>query len=467
MKPTEPKLVVGPSLDALTATLEARPWPAVPPLTPWSQVRERWPVLRASCEAAATHVARTALGLPAPPSVTVTGYLATEDLVARITKAHAEIYMVFGPGRHPDGSERASARWTAMMALLVGVHGEWDLVASMTGGALPTTVSRDLALRDNYTLLVRHLAVVARTRATKYAATTMRDLRARIVRALADTNPEAAEDAAFDVRFALVAARIYFERAVQVHDVGEAVREWLAGAELLHEPASRVREVADGADVRATIFERFLPELSDTHAIASAQRVLEIGVAPFGSTFLGTSGDSAAVFLHVAAEPKPAGWESRVDPLVAAYLGGLVDPRRQARSLALLKPRARLFRAVSNAALAVPANLAHALLARDDSAVLVMTGGGSLAPFAPGRIFGDDVSQLGRYLLAARKTNAAPAVVMPAWLDFLACRSPATSRIDLSWRVLLLFQSIITTELGGQPDAATGDALRMAITGAG
>jgi hypothetical protein len=216
--------------------------------------------------------------------------------------------------------------------------------------------------------------------------------------------------------------------------------------------------VAGGGDVRATIFERYLPELSDARALAAAEQLLRTDARSAAI-------DSAAVYRFVAREPLPDGWIDRVDPLVAELLGATVDRERRAASLADLKMRARLFRAVSNIPLAVPANLAHALIAQDGSAILMITGRGALAAFRPGQIFGDDFRQLGRYLWSARHARAAPAEVEPAWFDFLARRSPRTSRVELTWRDLLLYQRLITHELGGAALPEVGLALRAAITG--
>jgi hypothetical protein len=160
----------------------------------------------------------------------------------------------------------------------------------------------------------------------------------------------------------------------------------------------------------------------------------------------------------------PDGWPNRLDPIVAELLGAPIDPFSRQASLADLKMRARNFRAVSNIPLAVPANLAHALIANDEPAILMITGRGTLTAFRPREIFGDDFRLFGRYLLAAKKAKARPADVAPAWLDFLARRSPGTSRLELTWRDLLLYQRIITVDLGGEQLGATGPALRAAIT---
>jgi len=441
-------------------------WPTLPANVMWSQVRERWPLLRRSCEAAATRIARSALGLAAvvverptddrsEPFVLGTlgapgvyaHMLASDQIVPRIAKAFAEIYMIFGEGAR--GTERDSERWAGLLALIAGVFGEWDLVATMTGGALPSAVRGDPVFRDQTILIARHFAVVARTRATRHAAAAMAELRERLGRSDAET---------YDACVALCAARIYFERAVQVPDVPEAIRAWLAGASLVHEVDPLAAEVAGGADVRTTVFERFLPELSEPRAHAAARRLL-VGDARSATI------DSAAVLLYISREELPPGWQSRVDPLVAELLGAEIDPKRKKASLDDLKVRARHFRAVSNIPLAVPANLVHALLANDEAAILMITGRGTLAAFRPREIFGDDFRLFGRYLLAAKKAHATPADVTPAWLDFLARRSPATSRLELTWRDLLLYQRIITVDLGRESPAAVGPALRAAITG--
>ena len=460
-RPASPAALESDAIAALVPELE---WPQLPANVLWSQIRDRWPLLRRSCEAAAARIARTTLGLHAaplavsPPSddrahelfaLTLGGpnlFLTSEQIVPRIAKAFAEIYMIFGEGAR--GNERESERWTGLLALIAGVFGEWDLVETMTGGALPRAVTGDPVFRDRTILVARHFAVIARTRATRHAAAAMDELRT----AVAD------RESAFEVCVALCAARIYFERAAQVPDVAEAVRAWLAGVPLAHEIDPLAATIAEGGDVATTVFERFLPELSDAAGHASARRLLA------GNT-RSAAVDSAAVLLYVAREDPPVEWVSRLDPLVAELLGAATDPEARRASLADLKLRARHFRAVSNIPLAVPANLAHALIANDEPAILMITGRGTLAGFRPREIFGDDFRQLGRYLLAARKAKADPAAVRPAWLDFLARRSPRTSRLELTWRDLLLYQRVITVDLGHEPHANTGSALRAAITG--
>lgn len=465
--------------DAVLAQIPALAWPEVPPRTPWGLVRDRWPLLRAACEAAAVRIARAALGdadatpppvavapsapnLPAPlaaiapssaPAALLYG-IASDEVIASIAKAFTEIYMVFGEGG--KGSEELSHQWTGLLALIAGVHGEWDLVAMMTGGALPAAVAGDPVFRGNTILLARHLAVVARTRASKHADAAMNELREAIEHAAAESG--SGSGSWFRIVVGLVGAQLYFARAAQVPDVPDAIRAWLAGAPLVHELDPLANQIAGGGDVRATIFERYLPELSDQRALAVAEQLLRTDARSAAI-------DSAAVYRFVARESLPDGWVDRVDPLVAELLGATVDLDRRAQSLLDLKTRARLFRAVSNIPLAVPANLAHALVAHDDSAAMMITGRGLLVGFEPGQIFGDDFRQLGRYLLAARKLDGTPADVDPAWCDFLARRSPRTSRVELSWRDLVLFQRVITHELGRAPLGEVGSALRAAITG--
>jgi hypothetical protein len=456
--------------DEIAAVLPDIEWPQLPPNVMWSQVRERWPLLRQSCEAAAVRIAKSALGLaqiniaraaddrPTEPFALTLGvpaahtyFLASDQIVPRIAKAFAEIYMIFGEGSRSE-SPVDSQRWAGLLALIAGVFGEWDLVATMTGGALPSSVTGNPEFHDKTLLVARHFAVVARTRKTKHAAAAMDELRRRI-----QTGGQGNEfgTATFEVCVALTAARIYFERAVQAPNLVEAVRGWLAGDALVHEEP--VVSIADGGDPRTTIFERFLPELSDAREHITARRLLE-GDGKSAAV------DSAAVLLYVAREPLPDGWPNRLDPIVAELLGAPIDPFSRQASLADLKMRARNFRAVSNIPLAVPANLAHALIANDEPAILMITGRGTLTAFRPREIFGDDFRLFGRYLLAAKKAKARPADVAPAWLDFLARRSPGTSRLELTWRDLLLYQRIITVDLGGEQLGATGPALRAAIT---
>jgi hypothetical protein len=462
-------------VTALAASLPELEWPPLPPNVMWSQVRERWPLLRRSCEAAATRIARSALGLaqitiarpseeratePFALTLGMPGayahFLASDQIVPRIAKAFAEIYMIFGEGAR--GTERESERWTGLLALIAGVFGEWDLVATMTGGGLPSAVTGDPLFRDRTILVARHFAVIARTRATRHATAAMGELRARIAETIAAPHDAGFTEHTLDLCVALCAARIYFERAARVPDVPEAIRAWLAGAPLVHVVDPLAAVIAEGGDVTTTVFERYLPELSDVAGHSMARRLLT-GDARSSAI------DSAAVLLYVAREPLPAGWASRLDPVIAELLGETVDREARRASLADLKVRARHFRAVSNIALAVPANLAHALIANDEPAILMITGRGTLATFRPREIFGDDFRQLGRYLFAAKKARASPDQVQPAWLDFLARRSPRTSRLELTWRDLVLYQRIITRDLGGEPAGAVGPALRAAITG--
>ena len=473
------KRAPGIDVAAVAALVPELEWPQLPPNVMWSQVRERWPLLRRSCEAAATRIARSALGLaqitmarpseeratePFALTLGMPGayayFLASDQIVPRIAKAFAEIYMIFGEGAR--GTELESESWTGLLALIAGVFGEWDLVATMTGGALPSAVTGDPVFRDKTILVARHFAVIARTRATRHATAAMAELRARIAEAIETPGTNNTDDRfdarTLDVCVALCAARIYFERAAQVPDVVEAVRAWLGGAPLVHVVDPLAATIAEGGDVTTTVFERYLPELSDAAGHAVARRLLT-GDARSAAI------DSAAVLLYVAREPLPAGWASRLDPLIAELLDVEVDPQARKTALADLKIRARHFRAVSNIPLAVPANLAHALIANDEPAILMITGRGTLATFRPREIFGDDFRQLGRYLFAAKKAKAVPDAVQLAWLDFLARRSPRTSRLELTWRDLVLYQRFITCDLGGEPPTAVGPALRAAITG--
>lgn len=241
---------------------------------------------------------------------------------------------------------------------------------------------------------------------------------------------------------------------MHVPDLEDALSDWLADRPL----GDDATPLVIGTDTQVAIFERYMPELGDARAHAEAVELLQ------GEGW-SAAVDSAAVLLFVAGEPLPDGWVDRVDPVVAELLGAAIDAERKRLSLVDLKLRARLFRAVSNIPLAVPANLAHALVANDEAAVLMITGRGTLAPFRAGQAFGDDFRAFGRYLLAARRARAPIAAVEPAWRTFLAHRSPRTSRLRLTWRDLLLLQRTVTVDIGGDVLGRTGAELRRAITG--
>ncbi|MFT3691610.1 MAG: hypothetical protein QM831_00610 [Kofleriaceae bacterium] len=459
------------SLEALRGQVPAIAWPEtmLGSAFAWGRVKERWPMLRQACEAAAAAIAH--------------GEPLHEHTLPTIARAFMDAYMVFAPhGEHAGngiahGNDAQIAHgdeheyvhvhgyahergrdWIGMLALIAGVCGDWDLVATMTGGPLPASVSGNPVFSGNTTLLARHIAVVARTGAVKHARALMAELRQSF-------------ETPFEICVALATARIYFERAVRAPDLDEALREWLDGRVLEDPPA------AIAMDTQVAIFERYMPELSDARAHAYATELLQ-GDARSAEV------DSAAVLLFVSGEDLPDGWIDRVDPVIAELLGapsaspalpggaappnggaGVIDEERKRHSLVDLKMRARLFRAVSNIPLAVPANLAHALIAHDEPAILMITGRGTLAPFRAGQMFGDDFRAFGRYLLAAQKARAPVSSVEPAWKDFLAHRSPRTSRLELTWRDLILFQRAITNDLGAESFARTGEELRRAITG--
>ncbi len=409
------------------------PWPAAP-------AGDRVSVAKRQLDAALTQLARVALGLE--PRT-----LERDVLVAALEEA-ATTRIVLRSATDPN---------PGVIALLAAHEQAWDIVAAATGGAmLPTRIQRKKTFPDSVGGLARHLAAAARARLPA----------ANVLAAMTDLREQLGADR-IDGRIAVIAARVFVRDLACASDIVDATKRWLAGEALAIEAAPTPRAVADGEDARVMIFERYQPELSDDAAIDRDLRAALPATSEPWSRDVETARrafDEAVIRSFVARRPLPDGWDTAVDPIVAAWLGTPASPAitRRLGDLAVLAGRSmKLDRGWDEPV--------KALAFGKPDRVAALTGGGTLPAFAPGKFFKDDGRKLLRYLAAAILAGADAADVEPAWLDFLARRSPATTpmleRAQLRWWHLLAIQSAITHDLGKAPRETTGRALQRIVTG--
>jgi hypothetical protein len=403
----------------------------------WTQIRAQLPI-------AATHLARAALGLATQP-------VPAGAIVETI--ASAVVY------RRMFTAEGTDDAWRGMMALMAALEGNWDLVASCTGGAmLGARVVKRKTFGDDCKGLARHLATAARARLpARDVVAAMTEVHARF--AAGTTSP--------DARFAVLAARLFLRDVVVAAEPVAATRSWLAGEPLELEAGRAVRAVADGEDPRVKIFERFAAELADDAALdARLAKATAARPEPW-ARHLETAHlalDDLAIAAFVARRDAFAGWEHAVDPIVASWLGAGEGPAvdQRFRDLALTVGRSmKLDRGWDDAV--------KALVVGQPETVRHLTGYGGWPAFRPRQFFKDDGRKLLRYFAAGLEARARAVDLEPAWLDFLARRSPATTplieRGQLRWKQLLAIQSVLTHQLGGRPRGETGRALQQLVTG--
>ena len=386
-------------------------------------------------DGAASHVARLALGLPVR-GVTRDGVLHT---VRQADNWSLKL----------NYDEDA---WRGMLALIAGYYGDWDLVGQVTGGdALGTRVLPKKTFGTNTRAFARHLATAcARKLPAEQLAVAMAEQHQRFVDGASSP----------DGRAAAIAAHIYIRELAIVSDVSAATRSWLDGTFVLEAAASAANAVADGEDARIKIFERYAPELEDgpideAVAAVTAMRLDEEWCNSHHRERIPL--DDLAIQAFVARRELWPEWEATIDPAVAAYLG---SPTRYttvrfgdiARVFSVALKRGTYWDELAWA-LATGASIERA----------------KTMAWKPGRFFKDDARKLFTYLATAIQENASEADVAPAWLDFLARRSPKTTPIveegELHWKSLIAIQAVITHRIGKREPNQVGGELRRAITG--
>jgi hypothetical protein len=175
--------------------------------------------------------------------------------------------------------------------------------------------------------------------------------------------------------------------------------------------------------------------------------------------------DDLAIRAFVARRPLFPRWELAIDPGIAGWLG--------AESTRAIEQRFLDQRLLHHGGMLSHVrgfeDIAMALAVGNHEAVIRSTGR-DMTAFKPGRFFKDDGRKLLRYIATAIAQGGTVADVEPAWVDFLARRSPATTpRIEagpLRWAHLLSIQAAITHVLGKGPRGEAGAALRRAIAAA-
>ena len=386
-------------------------------------------------DGAASHVARLALGLPVR-GVTRDGVLHT---VRQADNWSLKL----------NYDEDA---WRGMLALIAGYYGDWDLVGQVTGGdALGTRVLPKKTFGTNTRAFARHLATAcARKLPAEQLAVAMAEQHQRFVDGASSP----------DGRAAAIAAHIYIRELAIVSDVSAATRGWLDGTFVLEAAAPAANAVADGEDARIKIFERYAPELEDgpideAVAAVTAMRLDEEWCNSHHRERIPL--DDLAIQAFVARRELWPEWEATIDPAVAAYLG---SPTRY--TTVRFGDIARVF------------SVALKRGTYWDELAWALATGASIEPaktmaWKPGRFFKDDARKLFTYLATAIKENASESDVMPAWLDFLARRSPQTTPIveegELHWKSLIAIQAVISHRIGKREPTQVGGELRRAITG--
>lgn len=383
-------------------------------------------------EGAASHVARSALGLPVR-GVTREGVLYT------VRKADNWALKL-------NYDEDA---WRGMLALIAGYYADWDLVGQVTGGdALGTRVLPKKTFGTNTKAFARHLATAcARKLPADQLAVAMAEQHLRFIDGTSLP----------DGRVAAIAAHIYIRELAIVSDVTAATKGWLDGTLVLEPAASAANAVADGEDARIKIFERYAPELEDgpiDKAVAAIRLDEEWGRHHHRERI---PLDDLAIQAFVARRALWPEWEATIDPAVAAYLGAPTKHTTMrfadiARVSSVALKRGDYWDETAWA-LATATNIERA----------------KTMAWKPGRFFKDDARKLFTYLATAIKENASEEDVRPAWLDFLSRRSPTTTPSveegELHWKSLIAIQAVITHRIGKREPTQVGGELRRAITG--
>ncbi|MFT3693162.1 MAG: hypothetical protein QM831_08475 [Kofleriaceae bacterium] len=384
-------------------------------------------------EAAATHVMRLALGLP-----------------VRETSRDGVLFVIRKADNWTLKRFYDEDTWRGMMALVAAYYSDWDLVGEVTGGALGTRVILKKTFGAHTTAFARHVATAcARKLPAEQLAVAMAEQHERYVAGIC----------APDARVAVIAAHLFIRELAIVPDVIAATKQWLDGTFVLEAAAPAAKAVADGEDARVKIFERYAPELEDgpiDQAVAGVYRHSEAWARHLHRDRIAM--DDLAIRAFVARRSLWPEWHHMVDPIVGAWLGG--EP------VSMTKVR---FQDV--------ARVGPIALGRGtywDEPIQSLACGGSIeraktVAWKPGKFFKDDARKLFAYLATAVKENATEADVTPAWHDFLARRSPATTPMveegALHWKSLLALQAVVTQRIGKRAANQVGGELRRAITG--
>ena len=383
----------------------------------------------------ATRAARRALGLSGAP-------IGREELAAVVAVVTRDFLLL------------RDSHTVGLLALVGTVARDWDAVAACTGKqSLGARVVIAKRFSGDAMGLARHLATAVRGQLpAKHVMAAMSEVR------------ELMAAGAIDARVAVMAAQVFVRDIVASADAVAATRAWLAGEEIeIVESAAPARAVADGEDPRIKIFERYAGELGDDAAIDRGLALLEpADLEPWHRYHERERApiEDAVIRAFMARRPLPDSWNALVDPVVACWLGA--EPRAQLSLEERLRDLARGRGLYTRVGRGDWSRAAEGLALGD-------VGRHEVLPFKPRRFFKDDTRKLLEYLAAAIHMRASVEDVEPAWLDFLARRSPETTpRIEndtFRWKHLLAVQSAITHRIGKQPREQVGAALQRIVTG--
>jgi hypothetical protein len=223
----------------------------------------------------------------------------------------------------------------------------------------------------------------------------------------------------------------------------------------------------DNVDPLSKIVARFAPELS-----SASDREFGKQNPPDESAEPGPATE-ALIRLFMAGEPLPKGWDTKVDPLVARWLGGNVSPAKLKKAFkryqllsSQLFDDARIQEVAKSGRAFDRAVAGH--LGGQPNLAAKFRGMRDLPKFQPGKSFKDDGLALATYLASARQENKKPDDVAPAWHDYLASCSPATAkgREAPTWNNLLGITWVIHVMLGNGKAELVGRELKRTVTGA-
>jgi hypothetical protein len=415
--------------------IDAR-FPEPPPVR---EAPERFsPALRLHVTALATRATRIALGFAAKP-------IERAELGAVIAAVSDDRFVLRDP------------LLSGLLALVAAIEKDWDGVATCTGKrTLGSRVASEKTFGEDVTGLARHLATAARAQ-----------LPARqVMPAMQEVRERFAAGTLADARVAVLAARLFVGDVVAAPDVVATTRAWLAGEEIeiVETAKAPVRAVADGEDPRIKIFERYADELGDDAAIDRGLALLDSVDQEPWHRYLERQRveiEDAVIRAWMARRRLPENWEALVDPVVANWLG--CESRAQLSLDERLRDLARRGYVSTKVPRGEWERPAEGLGTGE------VRGVREAPPFKPGKFFKDDGRKLLEYIATALVVGAKAEDVEPAWLDFLARRSPATTpRIEegtLHWKHLLAIQCALTHRLGKEPREATGAALQRIVTG--
>ena len=358
------------------------------------------------------------------------------------------------PARRQELSDRETVR--CLGTVFLALTAQWDKVAAALGSR---PHARKVAAKKTYdgagfAGLVRHCATAAKNRLGEGSCQAA--LKAWAARP--QTEPA--------VLLALACLAIEGAGGHPREEVATRLEALLTGSSAPVKAAPTLVE-----DARASVFERYLPVLSDAKEIEALKKH---GLGEYDTTsrmveaWLFGFDELVARKLEQPERSSftlPNAWSIAAAALGKPVLRG--HEMLRARLASFHKPReantlARYRWSTQVAALA--------LAAGDTRLVLELTVGPKKEVFKPGKSFGDDARKALRYFARAIEAKATQADVTPAWLELLVARVPQDHDDTLAggawtWASLMCLAYAYFHLLGGAPEGEVAKLLRETLRG--